>query len=73
MLVLELKIRAKKHQYTVINEAIHDAKFVHNKCFLFWIDNKKVNKYDLNHCYRVLAHDFNFADKLKSQARQFRR
>ncbi len=70
MLVLEFKVRAKKHQYTAIDEAIRTAQFVQNKCLRFWMDNEKVNKYDLNKYCRVLAHDFNFANKLNSQARQ---
>jgi putative transposase len=70
MLVLEFKVRAKKHQYTAIDAAIRTAQFVQNKCLRFWMDNKKVNKYDLNKYCRVLAHDFDFANKLNSQARQ---
>ncbi|MDJ0662842.1 MAG: transposase [Crocosphaera sp.] len=70
MLVLEFKVRAKKHQYTAIDEAIRTAQFVQNKCLRFWMDNEKVNKYDLNKHCRVLAHDFDFANKLNSQARQ---
>ncbi|MGK7955777.1 MAG: RNA-guided endonuclease InsQ/TnpB family protein [Crocosphaera sp.] len=70
MLVLEFKVRAKKHQYIAIDEAIRTAQFVQNKCLRFWMDNEKVNKYDLNKYCRVLAHDFDFANKLNSQARQ---
>ncbi len=70
MLVLEFKVRAKKHQYIAINEAIRTAQFVQNKCLRFWMDNQKLNKYDLNKYCRVLAHDFEFANKLNSQARQ---
>ncbi len=70
MLVLEFKVRAKKHQYTAIDRAIRTAQFVQNKCLRFWMDNSKVNKYDLNKYCRVLAHEFDFANKLNSQARQ---
>ncbi|WP_265264094.1 RNA-guided endonuclease InsQ/TnpB family protein [Spirulina subsalsa] len=70
MLVLEFKVRAKKHQYTAINQAIRTAQFVQNKCLRFWMDNQEVNKYDLNKYCRVLAHNFDFANKLNSQARQ---
>ena len=70
MLVLEFKVRAKKHQYSAIDEAIRTAQFVQNKCLRFWMDNQKVDKYDLNKYCRVLAHNFDFADKLNSQARQ---
>ncbi len=70
MLVLEFKVRAKKHQYAAIDEAIRTAQFVQNKCLRYWMDNQEVNKYDLNKYCRVLAHDFDFANKLNSQARQ---
>ncbi|PSF37798.1 transposase, partial [Aphanothece hegewaldii CCALA 016] len=70
MLVLEFKVRAKKHQYTAIDEAIRTAQFIQNKCLLYWMDNKEINKYDLNKYCRVLAHDFDFANRLNSQARQ---
>ncbi|ACK69672.1 transposase, IS605 OrfB family [Gloeothece citriformis PCC 7424] len=70
MLVLEFKVRAKKHQYLAIDEAIRTAQFVQNKCLRYWMDNKGVNKYDLNKYCRVLAHNFEFANKLNSQARQ---
>ncbi len=70
MLVLEFKVRAKKYQYKSIDEAIRTAQFIQNKCLRFWMDNKGVNKYDLNKYCRVLAHDFDFAKSLNSQARQ---
>ncbi len=70
MLVFEFKVRAKKHQYTAIDEAIRTAQFVQNKCLRYWMDNEKVGRYDLNKYCRVLAHDFDFANKLNSQARQ---
>lgn len=70
MLVLEFKVRAKKQQYAAIDEAIRTAQFIQNKCLGFWMDNSKVNKYDLNKYCRVLAHNFDFAKSLNSQARQ---
>jgi putative transposase len=70
MLVFEFKVRAKKHQYEAIDEAIRTAQFVQNKCLRYWMDNKEVDRYDLNKYCRVLAHDFEFANKLNSQARQ---
>ena len=70
MLVLEFKVRAKKHQYTAIDEAIRTAQFIQNKCLRFWMDNGQADKYDLNKYCRVLAHDFDFANQLNSQARQ---
>jgi putative transposase len=70
MLVYELKVRAKKHQYEAIDEAIRTAQFIQNKCLRYWMDNKNVGRYDLNKYCRILAHDFEFANKLNSQARQ---
>ncbi len=72
MLVFEFKVRAKKHQYKAIDEAIRTAQFIQNKCIRFWMDNnnKGVGRYDLNKHCRVLAHDFKFANELNSQARQ---
>nr|CAD5976086.1 Putative transposase in snaA-snaB intergenic region [Planktothrix pseudagardhii] len=70
MLVLEFKVRAALQQRKAIDEAIRTAQFVQNKCLRYWMDNKGVNKYDLNKYCRVLAHDFKFANELNSQARQ---
>ncbi len=39
-------------------------------CLKYWIENKGVDKYDLNKYCAVLAREFEFADKLNSMARQ---
>jgi putative transposase len=70
MLVLEAKLKGKTEQYALIDEAIRTALFCRNKALRYWIDNKGVNKYDLNKFMAVLAKEFDFADKLGSQARQ---
>jgi len=70
MIVFEFKASGKKEQYTKIDEAIRITKFLRNKCLRFWMDNQKVNSYDLNKYTAVLANEFAFADKLNSQARQ---
>ena len=70
MIVLEYKIKAKQHQYRAINEAIRSGQFVRNKALRYWMDNKDVNKYDLNKYCRVLAKEYSFANKLNSTARQ---
>jgi putative transposase len=70
MLVFEFKTYGKSSQFTAVDEAIRTAQFVRNSCLRYWIDNKKVNKYDLNKYCAVLAHDFPFADELNSIARQ---
>jgi putative transposase len=70
MIVLEYKIKAKQYQYLAIDEAIRTGQFVKNKALRYWMDNKGVNKYDLNKYCRVLAKEYDFANKLNSTARQ---
>ncbi|PSB50872.1 transposase [filamentous cyanobacterium Phorm 6] len=70
MLVFEFKAYGNKSQFTAVDEAIRTAQFVRNSCLRYWMDNKKMNKYDLNKYCAVLAGDFPFADELNSQARQ---
>jgi len=70
MLVLEYKIRAKQKQLFSIDEAIRTMQFVRNKCLRYWEDTPGVSKYDLNKYCRVLSHQFSWANKLNSQARQ---
>ncbi len=70
MIVIEYKIKASLHQYRAIDEAIRTGQFVRNKALRYWMDNKGVNKYDLNKYCRVLAKEYSFANKLNSTARQ---
>ncbi len=70
MLVFEFKTYGKSSQFTAVDEAIRTAQFVRNSCLRYWMDNQKVDKYDLNKYCAVLAGDFPFADELNSQARQ---
>jgi putative transposase len=70
MIVLEYKIKAKPCQYLAIDEAIRTGQFVRNKALRYWMDNKGVNKYDLNKYCRILAKEYVFADRLNSTARQ---
>jgi putative transposase len=70
MIVYEFKIKAKQNQYQAIDDAIRVGQFIQNKCLRYWMDNKGVNKYDLNKQCSVLAKEFDFADKLNSMARQ---
>ncbi len=70
MIVIEYKIKAKQHQYQAIDEAIRTGQFVRNKALRYWMDNKGVNKYDLNKYCRVIAKEYDFANKLNSTARQ---
>lgn len=70
MIVFEFKAKAKCNQYRKIDEGIRITQFIRNKCLRFWMDNSYVNPYDLNKYTTVLANEFDFADKLKSIARQ---
>lgn len=70
MLVVELKLRGKQEQYSLIDEAIRTALFVRNSCVRHWMDNEKIGKYDLSAYCKVLAKEFEWAGKLNSMARQ---
>ena len=70
MLVFEFKTYGKSSQFTAVDEAIRTAQFVRNSCLRYWIDNQKVDKYELNKYCAVLAKNFPFAGGLNSQARQ---
>lgn len=70
MLVLELKLRGKTEQYSLIDEAIRTALFVRNSCVRYWMDHEKIGKYDLSAYCKVLAKEFEWAGKLNSMARQ---
>jgi putative transposase len=70
MIIYEFKVKGKDAQYRAIDEAICTSQFIQNKCLRYWMDNKKVGKYDLNKYCAVLAAEFPFADELNSMARQ---
>ena len=70
MIVLEYKIKAKQYQLKAIDEAIRTSQFIRNKALRYWVDNKGVNKYDLNKYCRILAKEYDFANRLNSTARQ---
>ena len=70
MFVLEYKVKAKEYQYRAIDEAIRTAQFVRNKALRYWMDNKGVNKYDLNKYSRIIAKEHPFVNDLNSTARQ---
>ena len=70
MFVIEYKIKAKQKQFQAIDEAIRTGQFVRNKALRYWMDNKGVNKYDLNKYCRILAKEHSFANNLNSTARQ---
>ncbi|MEB3281784.1 MAG: transposase [Lyngbya sp.] len=70
MLVFEAKLRGTKEQYAILDEMIRTARFVRNSCLRYWIDNKGVNRYDLNKYCRVLREQFEWCKKLSAQACQ---
>jgi putative transposase len=74
MLVYEYKLKATTAQCAAIDEAIRVAQFIRNKCLRLWMDARgvegSITANDLQvHCSR-LAHEFAFAARLNSQARQ---
>jgi putative transposase len=70
MLVFEFKAYGKPKQFNAVDEALRTVQFIRNKAIRFWMDNKKVNKFDLNKYSAVLAKEFPFCDELNSMARQ---
>jgi len=54
MIVLETKLRGNPTQFALIDEAIRTAQFIRNKCLRYWMDNKRVNQYDLSKLCAVL-------------------
>ena len=73
MLVLEYKVKAKKHQYNAINEAIRTTQFIRNKAIRYWMDAPReanINKVALNNYSTALRKEFKFVEELNSMACQ---
>lgn len=70
MLIFEYKLAGTKAQYAAIDEAIRVTQFIRNKCLRKWMDERGVNKNDLQCFCAVLAKEYSFASLLNSQARQ---
>jgi putative transposase len=70
MLVLEFKAYGKSQQRSAIDDAIRTVQFIRNKAIRYWMDNPKVNKYDLSKYSAVLAKEFSFANELNAMSRQ---
>lgn len=70
MLVFEAKLKGTNKQYKSLDEAIRTARFVRNSCLRYWMDNRGVNKYDLNKYCKVLRDTFEWCKKLSAQACQ---
>ena len=70
MLIYEYKLDGLSRQYAALDEAIRVVQFIRNKCVRLWMDERGINKNDLQ-CYcAVLAKEYPFAARLNSQARQ---
>jgi putative transposase len=70
MLVFEAKLEGEKQQYEKLDEAIRTARFIRNSCVGYWMKNKGIGRYELSAYCKVLAHEFLWANKLNSMARQ---
>ncbi|KMW70119.1 RNA-guided endonuclease InsQ/TnpB family protein [Limnoraphis robusta] len=70
MLVFEAKLRGTDEQYVILDEMIRTARFVRNSCLRYWMDNKRVNRYDLNKYCKILREQFEWCKKLSAQACQ---
>jgi putative transposase len=70
MLILEYKLRANQKQRAAIDEAIRTVQFIRNKCVRLWMDTRGIGDNDLQVYCAQLAHEYPFAARLNSQARQ---
>jgi putative transposase len=70
MLVYEYKLDGATAQYARMDAAIRSAQFVRNTCLRRWMDVPGTTANDLQVQCSQLAHDFPFAARLNSQARQ---
>jgi putative transposase len=70
MLVYEYKLRLSRAQQAAIDEAIRTTQFIRNKCLRLWMDGRGVSANDLQLLCARLAHEYSFAARLNSQARQ---
>ena len=73
MLILDYKLRANKSQQTAIDEAIRVTQFIRNKAIRLWMDGRargRVSQYDMQALCAQLAHEYPFAARLNSMARQ---
>jgi putative transposase len=70
MFVLEAKLYGNQPQYHIVDEMIRTATFVRNSCLRYWMDHENVGQYDLSKLCKDLSHQFEWAKKLNSMARQ---
>jgi putative transposase len=70
MLVYEYKLRLSRAQETAIDEAIRTTQFIRNQALRMWMDGRGVSANDLQVLCARRAHEYTFAARLNSQARQ---
>ena len=70
MLILEYKLSANTVQQRPIDEAVRTVQFIRNKCVRLWVDTRGTNDAALQRYCAELAHEYPFAARLNSQARQ---
>ncbi len=73
MLVLEYKVKGRRHQYQAIDEAIKTTQFIRNKAIRHWMDapkETKINRIALNNYSTALRKEFKFVEELNSMACQ---
>jgi putative transposase len=72
MIAIEAKLKGRSYQYARLDEAIRTAQFIRNRCLRHWMDNRGVNRNDLQKLCSVLSKDTStpWSKKLNSQARQ---
>jgi putative transposase len=66
----EYKLRLSRAQQAAIEEAIRTTQFIRNQAVRLWMDGRGVSANDLQLLCARLAHEFAFAARLNSQARQ---
>lgn len=73
VIVLEYKVKGKKHQYKAINEAVRTTQFVRNKALRYWIDADRelyIDRFALNKYSTELRNEYKFVKDLNSMAVQ---
>ena len=70
MLVFEFKTYGKPAQFSAVDQAIRTTQFIRNKAIRLWMDGQAKSWIELSKHCAILAKEFEFANKLNSQARQ---
>jgi putative transposase len=70
VLILEYKLRVNQAQQAAIDEAVRTVQFIRNKALRLWMEGRGIGDNDLQVYCAELAHQYSFAARLNSQARQ---